>query len=195
MKLVYVRDSKSRGYTVLGINCGDGAVAYTVESSLYMNIGAPLPSDEISEEHFSEIISSDELFRATKKALALLSYADNNARTLAQKLRRAGFSAAASDECVEEMIRHGYINEQRQLERLVSAEVNLKLTGRAKLVPKLMSKGYRRDDIEAVTDRLAESGEIDFDRAKAELIRKKLGEAPKECEVRALLYKNGFHTD
>ncbi len=195
MKLVYIRDSKSKGYTVLGINSDGATAAYTVESSLYANIGAPLPSDEISEEHFSDIVYSDGLFRATKKALSLLSYSDNSGATLAAKVRRAGFSAEIAEACVEDMMRHGYINEQRQLERLIAAEVNFKLCGRAKLIPKLMAKGYKRCDIEAVTDRLIESGEIDFDRVRAELIQKKLGDSPEDGDVRALLYKSGFYAD
>ncbi len=194
-KIAFIRQSKNRGYTVLGINSGDGAVAYTVEDSLYARLGAPLPSDGVSEEDFADIVLADEIFRATKKALALLTYSDNNSRTLKIKLARAGFSREAAEAAIEDMLRHGYINEERQLERLILTEAKMKLSGRGKFTPKLIAKGYKRGDIEAVTDKLVESGALDFEEIKAELIRKKLGDTPDECEVRGLLYKNGFFAD
>ncbi len=192
MKLLYVRQSKNRGYTILGINSGEGAVSYTVPDTLYMNIGAPLPSDTVSDVAFLDVKLADEIFRATKKALSFLSYADNNARVLKLKLTRSGFSREAAEAALEDMLRHGYINEERQLERLILAEAKMKLTGKAKFIPKLIAKGYKRSDIEAVTEKLSESGEVDFEEIKAELIKRKLGDEPDCEEVKKLLYKNGF---
>lgn len=195
MKLIFVRDSKSRGYVVLGIELPDGARVYTVDVSLYSSIGAPIASQEISDDALERIKFCDEVFRATKKALSLLSYSDNNRRNLILKLRRAGFSAAAAEECVSEMLRLGYINETRQLERLVLREANVNLCGKGKIVPKLVSKGYARADVESVIDSLEASGEIDFDLNKQNLILKKLGDSAEPDEVKKLLYKNGFAFD
>ncbi len=195
LKLIYVKDSKNSGYTVLGIARDDGARAYTVETTLYMRIGSPLPSDVISDEEFADITLSDEKFRSTKKALSLLTYSDNNRVSLLRKLRVAGFSSKAIESTVDDMQRLGYINEERQLERLILAEAKIKLTGRARFIPKLMAKGYKRSNIEAVTARLSESGELDFDEIKAELIRKKLGDCCDEAELKKLLYKHGFLSD
>lgn len=195
VKVVFVRESKNAGYTVLGINAGEGAVSYTVETSLYMRIGAPLASDVIGEEHFSLIVASDEIFRATKKALAILSYSDNNCFNLTRKLKSFGFSRDAVEATVEDMLRHGYVNEQKQLERLILNEAKTKLTGRAKFIPKLIAKGYKRSDIESVTERLIESGEIDFDAIKDELIERRLGDGADKDEVKKLLYKSGFYLE
>ncbi len=195
MKVVFVRDSKNAGYTVLGINSGEGAVAYTVPTPLYMRIGAPLPSDVLGEESFSEAVFADEVFRAEKKALSLLAYSDNNRKTLLMKLKKAGFSHEAAEECVEDMLRHGYINEERQLQRLILSEAKTKLSGRAKYTPKLVAKGYKKSDIDRVTDELVSSGELDFDKIKRELVGKKLGDEPELSEVKKLLYKNGFGSD
>ncbi len=194
-KIAFIRQSKNRGYTVLGINSGDGAVAYTVEDSLYARLGTPLPSDGVLEEDFADIVLADEIFRATKKALALLTYSDNNSRALKMKLLRAGFSREASDAAVEDMLRHAYINEERQLERLILSEAKTKLSGRGKFIPKLMAKGYKKSDIENVTDKLVASGELDFEEIKEVLIRKKLGDSQDSTEIKKLLYKNGFFAD
>ena len=69
-------------YTVLGIDSGEGARAYTVATSVYAAIGAPIASEEISDTAFSDIAFADECFRATKKALSLLALADNNRKNL-----------------------------------------------------------------------------------------------------------------
>lgn len=192
MKLVYVREAKSRGYTVLGIDEGEGARAYTVPVSIYSDIGAPICGASVSEDAFSRVAYADEVFRATKKALSLLSFSDNNKRTLRAKLRRAGFSPEASDEAVAEMVRDGYVNEGRQLERLILSEVKTKLLGRARIIPKLAAKGYSKSEAEETLDRLAEAGEIDFSSVKEELIRRRLGDNPCSEDVKKLLYKHGF---
>ncbi len=192
MKLVYVREAKSRGYIVLGIDVGEGARAYTVPVSIYSDIGAPICGTFVPENALSAIVYADEVFRATKKALSLLSFSDNNKRMLRAKLRRAGFSPEASDEAVAEMVRDGYVNEGRQLERLILSEVKTKLLGRARIIPKLAAKGYNKSEAEETLDRLVEAGEIDFSSVKEELIRRRLGDNPCSEEVKKLLYKHGF---
>lgn len=192
MRIVYVRDSRTKGYTVLGIDSGDGARAYTVESLLYMRIGSPLPSNEIDEAVFADVVLADEIVRATKKALSLIAYSDNNRKALFMKLKKAGFSSDAAKSAVCDMMRLGYINEERQLERLITTEARVKLQGRKKIVPKLVSKGYDKALIEAVIDKLVKSGDIDFELIARELISKKLGDDPEPDAVRILLYKNGL---
>lgn len=194
MKAVYVRASKNRGYTVLGVDSGEGARAYTVPDSLYVQIGSPLGGTELDDGDFSAVALADETFRATKKALSLLAYADNNLYSLKMKLRRAGFSKEATDQAVAEMQRDGYVNEQRQLERLILSQVRVKLTGPRLIIPKLLAKGYKRDDVESVLDALIYDGQIDFEQVKSMLIEKKLGDSPAADEVKKLLYKHGFNT-
>ena len=193
MKLVYLKESKSAGYMILGVDLGDGAKPYTVPLSLYSEIGAPVRGAELSEGDFSALAYADEVFRVTKKARSLLAYADNNLKNLKIKLLRAGFSRDAIEAVSEDMQRNGYINEARQLERLILTEANLNLKGRGVIVPKMVSKGYKRDEVESVLDSLLESGEIDFSKIKELLISKKLGECRDFEAVKKLLYKNGFH--
>ena len=194
MKVVYVRASKNRGYTILGIDSGEGAHAYTVPDSLYAQIGSPLCGIQIGDGDFTAVVLADESLRATKKALSLLAYADNNLYSLKMKLRRAGFSVEATEQATAEMQRNGYVDEGRQLERLISSEVRLKLTGPRLIIPKLVAKGYKSDDVRSVLEALLYDGQIDFEEAKQTLIRKKLGDSASHEDVKKLLFKHGFGT-
>lgn len=189
--LKFVRVSKDSSLLSLGIIEGEESARYTINAAVYAEIGAPEAGVLLSEEQMSLIKHCDEIHRAMKKALSLLSFADNNERTLRQKLARAGFNRDISEEVCREMVRLGYINEQRQLERLILNEANLKLRGPLKIIPALCAKGYSSSDIKEVMRRLSESGELDFKKNAKLLIEKKLPGADTE-EKKKFLYKNGY---
>lgn len=189
--LKFVRESKDSSLLSLGIIEGEESARYTVNSVIYAEIGCPESGDMLSDTQMSVIKYADEKHRAMKKALSLLSFADNNERTLRQKLIRAGFGREIAEEVCSEMVRLGYINEQRQLERLILNEANIKLRGPGRIIPALSAKGYSSSDIREVMHRLAESGELDFKKNARLLIDKKLPGADAE-EKRKLLYKNGY---
>ena len=90
------------------------------------------------------------------------------------------------------MLSVGYINERRQLERLILSEANLKLRGPAKISAHLASKGYSSRDIREVLTSLCESGEIDFKANAKKLVEKKLPEDSGEDEKKSFLYRNGY---
>ena len=140
----------------------------------------------------SAIEYTDRLIRAEKKALNILAYADNNKKNLAVKLYRAGFDREIVNTVCEKMVRLGYINESRQLERLVLSEANIKLRGPGRIIAALVAKGYSSSDIREALDTLTESGEIDFSLNARLLIEKKLGNNIDEDEVKKILYKNGY---
>ena len=190
--LKYKREIKDTGLLLLGI-VGEGESAdFTVSSSLYLEIGAPSVGDSIGDAEFSAIKYADELYRARKKALNILAYADNNQKNLKAKLLRAGFGYEVSSQVCEEMISHGYINEQNQLERLITLEANQKLRGPSRILPALVTKGYSPSDVKEVLCRLVESGEVDFKKNARLLVNKKLPEDADREEIKKLLYKNGF---
>lgn len=189
--LKYVREVKNSRLLSLGIVEGEESARYTVTESIYLEIGRPGLGDELTDEDMSAIKYADELVMAEKKALSLLSYADNNRRTLKQKLLRAGFGYEISDTVCEKMCSLGYIDENRQLERLVLIEANTKLRGPERIIPALVAKGYSLADVKAVMRELVDSGVIDFRKNAKTLINKKLPDADIE-EKRKFLYKNGY---
>ena len=190
--LKYIREIKDTSLLLLGI-VGEGESAdYTVNSSLYSEIGSPAVGDTIDSSSLSAIKHADELYRARKKALNILAFADNNQKNLKAKLLRAGFSYEVSQLVCNEMVSRGYINEKNQLERLILVEANQKLRGPLKIVPALIAKGYSHSDVRETLSRLVEEGEVDFTGNSNLLIKKKLPDDADGEEIKKLLYKNGY---
>lgn len=190
--LQFVREAKDTRLLLLGI-IGEGESArYTVYASTFAEIGSPSVGEPLDEWQTSVIKRCDELIRAKKKALNILAYADNNRRNLAVKLLRAGFGRDVVDAVCDEMIALGYIDERRQLERIILDEANRKLRGPLKIVPALVAKGYSSSEVKETLHALVESGEIDFKRNAKLLLDKKLSDDFGEEEVKKILYKNGY---
>ena len=185
-----IREIGDKGLLSLAIG-GEESANYTVNSKVYLEIGSPSVGDILTDEQIYRICEYDEYYRAKKKALAILAYADNNRRNLAMKLSRAGFGRDLTDRVVSEMVELGYIDERRQLERLITVEANGKLRGPLRVIPSLVNKGYSSSDVRAVMHALMESGEVDFRKNAMTLLNKKLPTADPE-ERKKFLYKNGY---
>ena len=185
-----IREIGDKGLLSLAIG-GEESINYTVCSRVYLEIGSPSVGDILTDEEIYRIREYDEYYRAKKKALAILAYADNNKRNLAMKLSKAGFGRDLTDRVVSEMVELGYIDERRQLERLITVEANGKLRGPLRVIPSLVNKGYSSSDVRAVMHTLVESGEVDFRKNAKALLDKKLPTADPE-ERKKFLYKNGY---
>ena len=136
--------------------------------------------------------AEDEYVRCKKRALYLLSIANNNERALVTKLRAKGFSYEVASEVCREMVSLGYVNEDEQLERLIEKEANERLLGARKITAKLASKGYSITKIKAAIQRLISRGEVDFSVNARTLIGRKLPSDASEEEKLCLLEKYGF---
>ena len=191
-RLVYIKEIKSSKLLCLGINEAGECKRYTVTHRDYAELGSPLRESELSDSQTSAIRYSDTYVKAKKKALSYLSFADNSEKNLKIKLLRYGIPAEIAEEVSREMVSLGYIDESRQLERLVAYEANSALRGPNKIIPKLVSRGYSASEIRRVMRELSESGEIDFSRSARELIKKKLPDDATADERRTLLMKNGY---
>lgn len=190
--LDYIRISKDNKLLLLGISEEGERSRYTVSESFYRSIGSPVVRTVIGEGVLEMIVKEDERIRAMKKALSILSYTDNNEKNLVVKLVRAGFERSVSTEVAREMVSLGYVDEKRQLERLVLNEANVKLYGYGRILMKLTAKGYSGKDVRAVTEELVNKGEISFKENAKKLIEKRLPkDAPTE-QKRKLLYRNGY---
>ena len=191
MKIVFIKSAKTKGYLRLRLGDGEETVDLTVSEREYADAGSPLVSDSVTRDTLSALKLADMRYRAYQKAIRVLEYGDNSKKMLYLKLTRAGISPSVAEETAREMVMRGFINDHRQLERLIANEVRM-LRGPMKFIPKLISKGYSRGDIEIAIDELSERGEIDLDAARCELLSK-AGELSDE-ERAKLLYKNGFYS-
>ncbi len=190
--LKFIREVKDSHLLLLGVAEEGESANYTVNAACYDAVGSPTAGDELDDGQMSVIKYTDKLIRAKKKALNILAFADNNKKSLAAKLYRAGFPREMVDEVVAEMLSLGYIDERRQLERIILTEANQKLRGPRKIIPALAAKGYSSSDIGAVMRALVDSGEIDFSKNAMLLIEKKLSDDAESEEKKTLLYKNGY---
>lgn len=193
MKVIYVRCAKERGYINIGVAAEEKRQDLTLTEREYADAGAPKEAEALSDETYNLLIVADMRYRARLKALRVLSYADNSELRLYRKLLSAGISREIATETVKEMCALGYINPDRQISAFIKNEVKFRSTGPRKITDKLIAKGYRAADIERVLDELVSLGEIDFERAKKELISTKLGSDASEDEIKKLLYKNGYY--
>lgn len=188
MKIAYIRPMKTKRVRI-GIDRDGEVSAYSVSEMTYISLSL-VRGGEIDAETLSVISEDDERYRATSKALSLLSYGDNTKSALFAKLLRAGFRREVASDTVKECVRLGYIDERRQISRSVELEANRSLRGKDFIVKKLVGKGYRISDVLSVIDELTEEGVIDFTRSFRDLCEKHGAATPEERA--RLAYKNGF---
>lgn len=184
----YIKPQKS-GRVIIGVDT-DGEISHYSISSADYATASFVTGGILSDGELTLLVTLDEEYRAIKKALSLLSYSDKNRKAIYMRLVRLGFSRDAAKKAVEYCLQNGFINEENQLERLVSNEANINLRGPRYIKDKLAAKGYSRDDIDTAIDTLVANGEIDFVIIFDALCEKKGATTPDER--RALAYKYGF---
>ena len=183
-----IKKANVKGYLKLEIDTGEGVEWFLLSDGQYDALGRPTPCEEISDEDFRIASDGDEYNRAKKKALNILSFGDNSERELLAKLSRAGFSRTVRDRVLSEMKALGYVDEERQLTRLIEALANEKLSGPKKILASLVGKGYAPEKVKSVMRRLEIEKKIDFTASKEKLLRG----IEDSDERRKILYKRGF---
>ena len=189
-RLAYLKTPRTKGYITLGVAFEEKTCPYTVSRITYSEIGSPVRGDEIDRDTLGRLVKEDEFFRAERRALSILSYADNSERMLKMKLMRLGFSDEAVSHAVIAVVGHGYIDEQRQLKIKIAELANNKLRGKYYIIQYLAGRGYSRALVEEVIERLTEEGVIDF-QASFERLAEKHNAVDRE-EKYALLKKYGY---
>ncbi len=164
---------------------------YRLTRGEYEAIGAPTRGMPIDEETEERIRAFDEAHAAVSAALRILSFGDNNLKTLREKLRRRGFSEAATASAVESMQRRGYIKEEEQVYRLCVGAANRKLWGPRRILLTLCAKGYAQEAVKEALARAEAAGEVDFAKTRRALLEKK-GPKDDPQKIRAFLYRYGF---
>lgn len=187
-KIITVRQKGEHRFTLKVLKDGE-FVSYTVGAVSYASLGSPPSGGALTEEELSFIEKEDETYRAEKRALGILSFGDVSEAALRMKLIRAGISRDSADSAVKFAVMGGYLNEQRQVERLIEREAKDSLRGPYYIRKKLLSKGYPSHLTSRVMSELVSSGEIDFKEIFEKLCEKTgaVGE-----ERYALAYKRGF---
>ena len=183
-----IKTANVKGYLKLEIDTGEGISWYLLSDGQYDALGRPDACEKISDDDFQRISEGDEYNRAKKKALNILSFGDNSERELKLKLSRAGISRRMAECITGEMKKLGYVNEERQLLRLIESEANGKLRGPKKIFSHLSGKGYPGELIKSIMRRLEIEGKINFEENKKSLLEN----VTDSEEKRKLLYKFGY---
>ena len=183
-----IKSASVKGYLRLEIDTGEGSEWLLLSEGQYDALGRPSRFDEISDEDFRIARDGDEYNRAKRKALNILAFGDNSERELFAKLSRANISRRCTEIIIAEMKKLGYVDEERQLLRLVECEAKEKRNGPKKIMQRLAAKGYSVEKIKSALRRLEIERELDFDSIKKELVA---GISDDE-EKRKILYKRGF---
>ncbi len=191
-KVTYIKSGPSEGSLFVGIVDEGEREKLFISRTEYARCGAPEKGDILDEDTYYRMARYDMYHKAKKKALSILTYADNNQKNLIRKLRVAGYPQDLAELICREMVGLGYIDEQEQLRRLVLVEANEKLQGPNKILAKLVAKGYSASDIREIMQNFIDEGEIDFRNNAYRLIEKKLEKGATADEKKTLLYKNGY---
>lgn len=190
--IVFVKPNPARKRVQIGIEDGGETVVLKVRESTYSSLGAPTRGCVISESTLDAMRTDDELVRAYARAVGWLADADRSRYELKKKLLQLGIRHEIADTVLDKCEQYGYLDEERQLLRLVEREANRKLRGRYYIRRKLASKGYRTSAIDRVTALLVERGEIDFG-ANFERLAEKRGVSD-ETERASLKYRYGYES-
>ncbi len=103
--------------------------------------------DKIDDAHFLKIRDEMIFDNARRQAFTILSYGENNKKTLVQKLRQKGFNYEVCENIALYMEHRGYIDEKKQIGLLCENYLHKKF-GKLKIKNELIAKGYMREDVD-----------------------------------------------
>lgn len=135
--------------------------------------------DKIGDAHFLKIREEMIFDNARRQAFTILSYGENNKKTLIQKLRQKGFNYEVCENIALYMEHRGYIDEKKQIGLLCDTYLYKKF-GKLKIKNELITKGYMREDVdEYVSKNLAS---VNFAENCAYIIENKYMPLPRESQ-------------
>ncbi len=194
------RRSGSERFLTLEITDGEHSEkrAFAVGAKMLAELGSidtqnlPFP---ITRDNFDTLEYMSELWKAVKKGLDILSFADNTKVQLIKKLRERSFDKYIAEDAAEYLCRYGYIDEVGMLERLVDRLANGKLYGRSRIKAEIYKKGISRDTVDEKLAVLFD--EIDFEENLKKLLYKKcdidsLSDRKYRESVYAAMYRYGY---
>ena len=164
----------------------------TITEDDYSAIGSPSVDEQLSESAYKALKRRTKKTGAIDDSLRILSFGDNNRASLKRKLTARGYDSSSIDAAIEKMCELGYINEPDQAYRYVISLANNKKIGPKRIYPYLISRGYKKEDIDNALRKAIDDKEIDFSKIKSSLILKYRPE--NEEEEKALLFRHGFYS-
>jgi SOS response regulatory protein OraA/RecX len=150
--------------------------------------------DTIDDSHFLKIREEMIFDNARRHAFAILSYGENNKKTLVQKLRQKGYPYEICENIALYMEHRGYIDEKKQIGLLCDTYLRKKF-GKLKIKNELIAKGYKREDVDEFVSR--NLNDVNFAENCAYIIENKYNPIPREpqelAKMMGALMKYGYN--
>lgn len=157
----------------------------------------PKVGDFLSAERFEALEFAEACSGAAIKAVSFLSYGDNTAKKLSDKLRQKGFSKESAAEAVRFCVEKRYIDEEDQLKRWMELLCEKKKYGLRRIRQEVWQKGFSEDVLKEHFEENAAL--LDFDAAVYDRVKRLGADAfstpeKKKKNVSSLL-RYGFSMD
>ncbi len=190
--LLAVREGRM-GKTVILILAADGNEneRLTISRGTYESHGAPAVGTYLDDEILASLRHASALRETLGAALRILEYGDTTRAKLREKLQMRGFKDDCINATIAEVIRRGYINEERTAARQVVLCAK-KGWGRRKIYAYLISHGIPGDIAATALDNATHSGEVDFFALRRAFIEERRNRGMTEDAILRALYRAGF---
>lgn len=165
----------SGGVAVIRVAGEDKEEKYLVAKEFFAPIGVD-EGDMIGDGELEALEEAAVLTAACAKALDVISYSSVSRRALTDKLRlKYKYEKDVADAAADYAVRRGFLDEERQAERIAERDVDSKLHGRRRVFSDLFAKGYPKEVCDAAADSV---GKEKYDGALRRLADKKAPSSP-----------------
>ena len=142
--------------------------------------------DLLSDEQIEEVANAVKQSDAVSKALDALSYSNHSRRSLITKLKvKYKTDGDAAEKAADYCVRHGYIDEEYQAEKLARCAVKAKNWGAGRVVSELCAKGYPKELSKRAACKISRA---EYDEALKRAIKKKAKEYPEDYRAKSRLF-------
>ena len=107
---------------------------------------------EISKEDILQLLEEENIYKAKKKAMTYLDYAEHSVKSMRDKLIRAEFDEDIARAAVDELCDEGILDDEKYANRYAYYLYNKKMYGRHRVIMEIASKGVDRALAQSAAD-------------------------------------------
>ncbi len=176
---------------VLRIVGDEGEERLTLTREEYETLGAPAVGAALDEGDLTAARQMSDYHAAFATALHILERGDTTRAQLRGKLLLRGHTPENTARVVQEMVKHGYIDESRLAARQVVLCAK-KGWGRRRIIAYLASRGISADAVSEAIATAEGAGEIDFAAARRAFIETRRARGMSDAAIQRALWNAGF---
>ena len=139
----------------------------------YSTLSEHIHPGRITEEFFSVLEEKGRVYAAFSYGMYLLEFGECSRKKLVYKLTNKGHDRDSAEIAADMLVQAGYIDEFELVHDAMIHACRDKCYGRRRIIAELSAKGFDRETVQEAF-RLFES-ELDYDEARAKLLKMKFG--------------------